>query len=234
MFCHAAVLSGLPDKWENSGGFVYAQSWRFRPIARVFTVTMVMVSAIVGMTVAANAQTSYPSQCFYDANGGGSGFSYFTSPTTYWHSHNCWMGGTYWTNADAAIDYVQWEVHWATGGTCDAGTIDGTYGTTSTHAVECYQSHRSLTSDGIVGTNTWSALASDTILTACVGVGDCQYHVGRSGASAFNIACCVSSSIDGNWLACFIANNDVVNIDAQPEDAASTAGYTATNCPGIN
>lgn len=74
---------------------------------------------------------------------------------------NCWVS-KYSSDPDRISDFstgVQRIVavdYWL-------GSIDGYYGTNSYNATKSYQSARGLTSDGIVGTNTWSELRSDLV-----------------------------------------------------------------------
>ena len=94
-------------------------------------------------------------------------------------------------------------VFWATIGACDAGIIDGVYGTATSRNVKCYQAKRGLSQDGVVGPNTWGKLANDMIVTKCVGSpAQCEYRVGTSNPYAITIRYTANAPEQDNYIDC--------------------------------
>lgn len=54
---------------------------------------------------------------------------------------------------------------WSSGYSATVGTIDGSFGTKTTTAVKAFQTANNLTSDGIVGSVTWSKFDSYCVYT---------------------------------------------------------------------
>ena len=149
---------------------------------------------------------------------------------TYWKTTpNCQIGPGYYSNGDA-VRMPQWFVWWATGGACNAGTLDGSYGPASQAAIKCYQGKRGLTRDGFIGPNTWGKFAVDALLTQCVGSApqQCIYHVGTSKPSTIIIQ--YTGNVPSQWNDLECTNNNFYSI--YPLADNGSMGKTASQCPG--
>lgn len=128
-----------PRKWH---AYFHSKTW-----AKSRWVTVILVSLLhlsVVMSGPAFADRNYPSGCD-------------TWATEWSWDTNCWLGNNY----DEDGNYtggIQGQLQ-ALG--YYGGSIDGLWGPLTEGAVKNYQSARGLSSDGIVGNNTWDAFYDD-------------------------------------------------------------------------
>jgi hypothetical protein len=82
-----------------------------------------------------------------------------TGPYSTGWENNCIVGQGDSSNMVEAVQTILQDYYATTGfSACNPGTIDGDFGTNTFDAVECFQGHKSLHVDGVVGMNTWHAL----------------------------------------------------------------------------
>lgn len=106
--------------------------------------------ALVGLPPA-SANVAYPSSCPAQSTGN-------------W-TPNCYLGtdGSRYYNSANLVTGVQWIMHYR--GSYYTGSIDGLYGSGTAASVKKLQTDLHVTSDGIVGSNTWQGSRACTIIS---------------------------------------------------------------------
>lgn len=145
-----------------------------------------------------------------------------------WQTQNCYVGPGYLNDGNYAR-LPQWLSYYASNRACSLGIIDGNFGTNSINATKCYQNLRGLTPDGVVGGNTWSRYANDSIVTQCVGSPQsCVYRVGPSGSFGFVIRYSLSETEKDNRLLC----TQSATFSFKPFVDKGSTGRSPIGCPG--
>ena len=138
-----------------------------RATVSVLALTAGMVGAEVATAPPAMADVTTPSGC-----------EIVPRPQNSW-ANTCWLSSN--PNAHDRYGYTTVGVQQVlTALNYKPGAIDGEFGTSTTSATQTYQTDYGLTSDGIVGTNTWQSMRNRLSFTSTVN----QYYYYVVGGSA--------------------------------------------------
>jgi hypothetical protein len=142
-----------------------------RIILKLAAVVLPLLSAALLLTpTEVKANVNYPSGCHT--------YAYGSKPSG-WDA-NCWLG----ENGSAYINdafYVQGLQIILQGEGYYTLGIDGLFGNGTYVGTRLYQSHHGLTSDGIVGNNTWHSLLSQLSLVGYFCSGTCWWQYSSPG-----------------------------------------------------
>ena len=168
-----------------------------RKARSLFAASAVTVASITGlisvMSSSASANTLYPPGCRTGAYGS---MEYPTNSNNNpgdWNP-NCYVGYGYVLSGND-VAAVQRLVQ-TNGYGCNSKGIDGGYGANTAAAVACFQNHRGLSPDQVVGAATWQALGFHTLFHPVLSGGYDYYYI-FDGASENDFA--HRAATNGSW-----------------------------------
>ena len=120
-------------------------------VPRFAAIVCAAAAVVVSSALPASANVAYPSSCPAQSTGD-------------WIP-NCYLGtdGSRYYNSANLVTGVQWIMHYRGG--YYTGAIDGSYGTGTAAGVKKLQTDLHVTSDGVLGSNTWQGARACTIVS---------------------------------------------------------------------